>query len=80
MAIGLVLLAGVIALLISMGAWLLGFVTFGQAVIIYIMTGWAVLAAGLVSTLVGQLMGGSEPDEKMDARTVPMKVKSNHQG
>ena len=51
MAIGLVLLAGVIALPVAVCAWLLGFVSFGNAVLIYMLTGWAVVAAGFLSAL-----------------------------
>lgn len=79
-AIGLVLLAGVIALPIAICAWLLGIVSFGNAFLIYILTGWAVIAAGFLSALVGYLANGTGTSDKADAHAVPMKVKPANRG
>jgi len=79
-AIGLVLLAGVIALPVAVCAWLLGFVSFGNAVLIYMLTGWAVVAAGFLSALFGYLVGGAGSGDKADTRAVPMKVKPANRG
>ena len=80
MAIGLVLLAGVIALPVAVCAWLLGFVSFGNAVLIYMLTGWAVVAAGFLSALFGYLVGGAGSGDKADTHAVPMKVKPANRG
>jgi membrane glycosyltransferase len=76
LAIGLVILAGVIALPIAAFAWVLGLVTLGNALLIYVLTGWAVVAAGFLSALFGHLVNGAATEDKVDPRGVPMKVKS----
>ncbi|MGP1357763.1 hypothetical protein [Roseicyclus sp.] len=73
MAVGLVLLAGFIALPVAIGAWILGFVPFGGAVLLYVGTGWAVLAAGMLSAMIGQILGRG-PDEHDDATRIAVKA------
>jgi fatty acid desaturase len=79
-AIGLVLLAGVIALPVAVCAWLLGFVSFGNAFLIYILTGWAVVAAGFLSALLGYLANGAGAGNEGETRAVSMKVKPANRG
>lgn len=74
-AIALVFLAGFIALPIAVVAWLLGFVSFGNALLLYMFIGWAVLCAGMLSALLAQLMGGTLEDPDAGRQTVTMKVK-----
>lgn len=80
MAIGLVLLAGIIALPVAMFAWLFGFVSLGAAFFVYILTGWAVVAAGILSALFGQLVNGAAAEAQVEAHGVPMKVKPANRG
>lgn len=80
MAIGLVLLAGVIALPVAVFAWLFGFVSLGSAILIYVLTGWAVVAAGFLSALFGHLVSGTVSDDQADTAAVAMKVKQANRG
>jgi hypothetical protein len=79
-AIGMVLLAGVIALPISFGAWLFGFVSAGAAVLLYVLIGWAVCAAGFLSAVIGHLAKPSCDGDRADANVVRMKVKTANRG
>ena len=79
-AIGLVLLAGVIALPVAFFAWVLGFVSLGSAFLIYVLTGWAVVAAGILSALVAHVFSGATVEAPVEARSVPMKVKPANRG
>ena len=76
MAIGLVVMAGMMALPIAVGAWMLGFVSFGDAIILYILAGWSVIAAGFLSAFFGQFAPGSASRKTVEHQAVPMKVKS----
>ncbi len=80
LAIGLVLLAGVIALPVAVFAWAFGFVSFGSALMIYVLTGWAVMVAGFLSTLFGQITSSERMKEKAAPRTVRIEVKSANRG
>jgi hypothetical protein len=55
MAPGVVFLAGIIALPIAAGAWVLGFMNFGQAALAYVLVGWAVITAAVLSHMIGPL-------------------------
>lgn len=79
-AIGLVLLAGVIALPVAMFAWLLGFVSLGAAFLIYILTGWAVVAAGILSALFAHLFSGATAEGQAEAHGMTIKVKPANRG
>jgi hypothetical protein len=72
-AVGLVLLAGLIALPVAIAAWILGFVPFGGAVLIYIGTGWAVLSAGMLSAMIGHILG-RDPDQPNGASRIAVKA------
>jgi hypothetical protein len=72
-AVGLVLLAGIIALPIALGAWVLGFVPFGGAVLLYVGTGWAVLSAGMLSAAFAHIMA-RRPDTQDEAAHVAVKA------
>jgi uncharacterized protein (DUF58 family) len=79
-AIGLVLMAGLMALPIAVGAWILGLASFGDALLIYVLAGWSVVAAGFLSTLFGQVAQGSSVEATGERQPVPMKVKSANRG
>lgn len=79
-AIGLVLLAGVIALPVAVFAWVFGFVSLGAAFLIYVLTGWAVVAAGILSALFAHVLGGATVKAQADVHAVPMKVKPANRG
>ncbi|MCU4655020.1 hypothetical protein N8I71_19440 [Roseibacterium sp. SDUM158016] len=74
MAIGLVFLAGFIALPVALGAWILGGATFVGAVLIYVGTGWAVLSAGMLSSILASVFARSNAMPHEPAH-VAMKVK-----
>jgi hypothetical protein len=74
-AIGLVLLAGVIALPVAAFSWLSGYVSFGNALLIYVLTGWAVVAAGFLSSLLVHLFNGTVSGDRVEPQPVAMKVK-----
>ena len=80
MAIGLVFLAFMIALPISLGAWLFGFASPGAAFLLYVLIGWAVCAAGFLSAMLDTLVTSTEKDDLTEANVVRMKVKSANRG
>jgi hypothetical protein len=53
MALGLMVLSSMISLPIALAAWLLGYATFGQAAIVYMGVGWAMMALGCLTSMPG---------------------------
>ncbi len=47
---------------------------------IYVLTGWAVMVAGFLSTLFGQITSSERMKEKAAPRTVRIEVKSANRG
>jgi uncharacterized membrane protein len=79
-AIGLVILAGVLALPIAIGAWLIGAVSFVEALAMYVLIGWAVMAAGFFSALFGHVADDPSVENTVKRQAIPMKVKSGYRG
>ncbi|MDG4647955.1 hypothetical protein P6F26_05825 [Roseibacterium sp. SDUM158017] len=68
MALGLVLLAGMIAMPLALGAWALGFATFGEAILIYIGSGFSVIIAGVLSAALAHAVSRLQPRSRAPLR------------
>jgi hypothetical protein len=53
MALGLMVLSSMVSLPIALAAWLLGYASFGQAALVYMGVGWAMMALGCVTSMPG---------------------------
>jgi hypothetical protein len=74
-AIGLILLAGVVALPVAGLSWLLGDISFGRAMLIYVLAGWSVIAAGFLSSIFAHLVGSAVPVDGGEPQPIAMKAK-----
>jgi hypothetical protein len=64
MAIGLVLLAGLIALPVAVLAGATGFTTFWGAVWLFCLIGWSVILAGFLADWISWLIRTKQPEKK----------------
>lgn len=74
MALGLVLLAGLIATPLALGAWAFGFVTFGEAVLLYLGAGFSVLIAGTLSTALAGVLRKAQAVQPRNGNRVRVDV------
>jgi hypothetical protein len=72
-ALGLVLLAGMIATPLALISWITGFATAGEAALIYLGSGFSVLISGFLSTGIASLL--SRPAQRSDTVRVRVDVK-----
>lgn len=77
MAIGLVLLAAIVALPVALGAWAFGYVTPVGAILMYFGAGWAVILSGILSGALAQALARLRPETparppvRVEVRVVP---------